>query len=77
MVDVPTQLQSVTRTYRLEERDGQPVHVQTLEQTYPAFLTLAGTERYLAEGMERASTGSIPTQVQPYEREVVEEREAA
>jgi malate synthase len=31
-----------------------------LEETYPAFLTLAGTERYLAEGVERATTGPIP-----------------
>ena len=38
MVDVPAQLQSVTRTYRAEERDGAPVHVQSLEQTYPAAL---------------------------------------
>src|SRR5699024_2653495 len=38
MVDVPAQLQSVTRTYRVEERDGEPAHVQTLEQTYPAPL---------------------------------------
>ncbi|WP_347756870.1 malate synthase A [Agrococcus sp. ProA11] len=36
-----------------------------LEPTYPAFLTLAGTERYLAEGVERTSTGSIPVQSEP------------
>ena len=33
-----------------------------LEETYPAFLTLAGTERYLAEGVERAVTGPITVQ---------------
>ncbi len=38
MVDVPTQLQSVTRSYRVEERDGAPAHVQSLEQAYPAAL---------------------------------------
>ena len=38
MVDVPTQLTSVTRAYRVEERDGEPQHVQTLEQDYPAAL---------------------------------------
>ena len=31
-----------------------------LEETYPAFLTLAGTERYLAEGVERQPTGPLP-----------------
>lgn len=38
MVDVPAQLQSVTRAYRTEERDGEQMHVQSLEQTYPAAL---------------------------------------
>src|SRR5690606_16190659 len=38
MVDVPAQLQSVTRAYRTEERDGEEMHVQSLEQTYPAAL---------------------------------------
>lgn len=38
MVDVPTQLQSVTRTYRVDEREGDPTHVQSLEQTYPAAI---------------------------------------
>lgn len=38
MVDVPTQLTSVTRAYRVEERDGELQHVQTLEQDYPAAL---------------------------------------
>ncbi|WP_405218066.1 malate synthase A [Agrococcus sp. Ld7] len=53
-----------------------------LEETYPAFLTLAGTERYLAEGVERTSTGSIAVQsapsapnAQPHASD--EEREAA
>lgn len=32
-----------------------------LEETYPAFLTLAGTERYLAEGFERTPTGELAT----------------
>ena len=36
-----------------------------LEETYPAFLTLAGTERYLAEGVERTSTGAIAVQAAP------------
>lgn len=35
MVDVPAQLAAVTRAYRTEERDGEPTHVQTLEQDYP------------------------------------------
>jgi uncharacterized protein YndB with AHSA1/START domain len=38
MVDVPAQLQSVTRAYRTEEREGEELHVQSLEQTYPAEL---------------------------------------
>lgn len=38
MVDVPTQLAAVTRAYTTGERDGQPAHVQSLEQTYPAAL---------------------------------------
>jgi uncharacterized protein YndB with AHSA1/START domain len=38
MVDVPTQLKSVTRAIRTEERDGEPSYVQTLEQTYPSPL---------------------------------------
>lgn len=33
-----------------------------LEETYPAFLTLAGTERYLGDGVERPTTGPIPVQ---------------
>ena len=33
-----------------------------LEETYPAFLTLAGTERYLADGVERQTTGPIAVQ---------------
>lgn len=36
-----------------------------LEETYPAFLTLAGTERYLGDGVERPTTGSIPVQAAP------------
>ncbi|GAA1417322.1 malate synthase A [Agrococcus citreus] len=36
-----------------------------LEETYPAFLTLAGTERYLGDGIERPTTGSIPVQDAP------------
>lgn len=36
-----------------------------LEEAYPAFLTLAGTERYLGEGTRRPSTGSIPVQPAP------------
>ena len=36
-----------------------------LEETYPAFLTLAGTERYLGDGVERPTTGSIPVQDAP------------
>ncbi|WP_206447043.1 malate synthase A [Agrococcus sp. KRD186] len=56
-----------------------------LEETYPAFLTLAGTERYLAEGVERSATGPMPVQTdasapvtQTTSREADEqEREAA
>ncbi|GAA1722486.1 SRPBCC domain-containing protein [Brachybacterium phenoliresistens] len=36
MVDVPAQLAAVTRAYRTEERDGEPSHVQSLEQDYPS-----------------------------------------
>ncbi|ASK65495.1 polyketide cyclase [Brachybacterium avium] len=53
MVDVPTQLQSVTRTYRLEERDGQAVHVQSLEQTYPAALADVWDALTTAERIQR------------------------
>ncbi|WP_114854244.1 SRPBCC domain-containing protein [Brachybacterium sp. YJGR34] len=38
MVDVPRQLQSVTRSIRTEDHEGEPSHIQTLEQTYPAPL---------------------------------------
>ena len=38
MVDVQNQLAAVTRGVSLEDRDGEPSHVQTLEQTYPAGL---------------------------------------
>ncbi|MGM7667089.1 SRPBCC domain-containing protein [Microbacterium sp. A93] len=38
MVDVQSQLAAVTRGLSLEDRDGEPSHVQTLEQTYPADL---------------------------------------
>ncbi|NUL48889.1 polyketide cyclase [Cellulosimicrobium funkei] len=38
MVDVQHQLAAVTRSVALEDRDGEPSHVQTLEQTYPAGL---------------------------------------
>lgn len=38
MVDVPTQLKSVTRATRTEDRDGEPSYVQSLEQTYPSPL---------------------------------------
>ncbi|MGP9538375.1 SRPBCC domain-containing protein [Brachybacterium sp. AOP43-C2-M15] len=38
MVDVPVQLQSVTRSYRLAQEAGAPAHVQSLEQTYPAAI---------------------------------------
>jgi uncharacterized protein YndB with AHSA1/START domain len=36
MVDVEQQLEAVSRGYRTEERDGEPSHVQSLAQTYPA-----------------------------------------
>ncbi|MCC2594393.1 SRPBCC domain-containing protein [Tessaracoccus sp. OS52] len=36
MVDVVAQLEAVTREVRVEDRDGEPSHVQTLEQTYPS-----------------------------------------
>ena len=36
MVDVPKQIDAVTRTLRTEEVDGAPSHVQTLSQEYPA-----------------------------------------
>ncbi|XKH54346.1 SRPBCC domain-containing protein [Citricoccus nitrophenolicus] len=38
MVDIQNQLSAVTRGLSLEDRDGEPSHVQTLEQTYPAGL---------------------------------------
>ena len=53
MVDVPTQLQSVTRSYRLEERDGAPAHVQSLEQTYPAALADVWDAVTTAERIQR------------------------
>ena len=53
MVDVPTQLQSVTRTYRTEEREGAPAHVQSLEQTYPAPLADVWAAVTTAERIER------------------------
>lgn len=36
MVDVLTQLGAVTRELRVDELDGEPSHVQALEQTYPS-----------------------------------------
>ncbi|MFT4233345.1 MAG: SRPBCC domain-containing protein [Leucobacter sp.] len=36
MVDVPKQIEAVTRALRTEEVDGAPAHVQTLVQEYPA-----------------------------------------
>jgi len=36
MVDVPKQIAAVTRTLRSEEIDGEPSHIQTLVQEYPA-----------------------------------------
>lgn len=53
MVDVPTQLQSVTRSYREEERDGAPAHVQSLEQTYPAALADVWDAVTTAERIQR------------------------
>lgn len=53
MVDVPTQLQSVTRTYRLGERGGEPAHVQSLEQTYPAALADVWDAVTTAERIQR------------------------
>ncbi|MGO1568098.1 MAG: SRPBCC domain-containing protein [Brachybacterium sp.] len=53
MVDVPTQLQSVTRSYRVEERDGAPAHVQSLEQTYPAALADVWDAVTTAERIQR------------------------
>lgn len=38
MVDIQNQLSAVTRGLSFEDRDGEPAHVQTLEQTYPAGL---------------------------------------
>ncbi|GAA1119619.1 SRPBCC domain-containing protein [Citricoccus alkalitolerans] len=38
MVDIRNQLSAVTRGLSSEDRDGEPSHVQTLEQTYPAGL---------------------------------------
>jgi uncharacterized protein YndB with AHSA1/START domain len=38
MVDVPTQLKSVTRAIRTEDHEGEPARIQTLEQLYPAPL---------------------------------------
>ncbi|AXK46173.1 SRPBCC domain-containing protein [Brachybacterium saurashtrense] len=53
MVDVPAQLQSVTRTYRLDERDGELAHVQSLEQTYPAALADVWDAVTTAERIQR------------------------
>jgi uncharacterized protein YndB with AHSA1/START domain len=36
MVDVPSQIDAVTRTLRAGELDGEPTHVQTIAQDYPA-----------------------------------------
>lgn len=36
MVDVPTQLTSVTRTVRTEDHEGEPARIQSLEQLYPS-----------------------------------------
>ncbi len=36
MVDVPKQIAAVTRVLRTEEVDGEPSHIQTLAQEYPA-----------------------------------------
>ncbi|KGN37770.1 SRPBCC domain-containing protein [Knoellia subterranea] len=36
MVDVLSQLGAVTREFRNDEVDGEPSHIQTLEQTYPS-----------------------------------------
>lgn len=36
MVDVPKQIDAVTRALREEEVDGVPSHVQTISQSYPA-----------------------------------------
>lgn len=38
MVDVPSQIGAVTRTLRTEEIDGEPSHVQTIAQQYPAAI---------------------------------------
>jgi uncharacterized protein YndB with AHSA1/START domain len=38
MVDVQHQLHAVSRGYRMENRDGEPSHVQSLSQVYPAPL---------------------------------------
>ena len=53
MVDVPTQLKSVTRAYRVEEREGAPAHVQTLEQAYPAGIEDVWEAVTTAERIER------------------------
>ena len=57
MVDVPAQLAAVTRAYRVEERDGEKMHVQTLEQTVPVPLAEAWTALTTAE---RISTWFLP-----------------
>ena len=57
MVDVPAQLQSVTRTYRIEERDGAPAHVQSLEQSMPVPLAEAWSAVTTAE---RISSWFLP-----------------
>lgn len=38
MVDVPKQIAAVTRTLRTADVDGEPTHVQTLSQAYPAAI---------------------------------------
>lgn len=38
MVNVPAQIDAVTRALRTEEVDGEPSHIQTISQDYPASI---------------------------------------
>lgn len=53
MVDVPAQLASVTRAYRQEDRDGEGLHVQTLEQDLPVGLAEAWAAVTTAERIQQ------------------------
>jgi len=53
MVDVSAQIDAVTRTLRTDEVDGQPAHVQTIAQDYPAAIDDVWDATTSAERIER------------------------